>query len=212
MVRIYLDLETDRSRDDGAFTNEKIISVGLLLDETPYNQSSLSRSITPQFFTEWDMGSEKSILMALLELLGRTLRGYRFTVVVGFNILRFDIPLIISRATELKISEISTHSKLWYDTCTIDHLQTLLPANHYMFKGLKLDMIVKKAKELGLDPPMPYGSGADIHGWYERGMYDEILGHRTQDLQIVRWLDLLGTDRLIDESGKRGPLFRESQK
>lgn len=41
MVRIYLDLETYRPLKEDAFVNEKIISCGLLVDETPYCENSL---------------------------------------------------------------------------------------------------------------------------------------------------------------------------
>jgi hypothetical protein len=138
------------------------------------------------------------------------IRDHRFTVVVGFNILRYDIPLLIAKAADHGIRKIAVHSKLWYDTFTIDYFQELLPANGNRFKGLTLDRIVKKAKALGLDPPESYGTGADVKGWYEEKKHDELLGHLTQDLMIVRWLDLVGAKRLIAESVRQGaPLFRD---
>jgi len=210
MVRIYFDLETYRPKKEGAFIDEKIISVGLLRDESPYEESSLSRHVEPAFFSEWTEGSEELILAASLRFMEQMLRDHRFTVVVGFNILRYDIPLIIAKAADHKIRKVDLHSRLWCDTFTIDYLQGLLPANHNLFKGLKLDRIVEKAKELGLKPPDTYGTGADVKEWYEKKRYDDILKHSTQDLQIVRWLDLFGAKHLIAESVRQGaPLFRE---
>jgi hypothetical protein len=210
MVRIYLDLETYRPKKEGAFTDERIIAVGLLRDETPYAEGSYSSHVEPTFFTEWPKGSEKQVLVASLEFLEQMLREHRFTVVAGFNILRYDIPLIIAKGATHKIREIDVHSKLWYDTYTIDYFQELLPANQNLFKGLRLDRIVEKAKEVGLKPPDVYGTGADVKKWYEDKMYDEVLKHLAQDLQIVRWLDLVGVKRLLAESVRVGsPLFRE---
>ena len=48
MVRIYLDVETDRPNIREAFIREKIISAGLLIDRTPYNQTSLKEIIEPR--------------------------------------------------------------------------------------------------------------------------------------------------------------------
>jgi hypothetical protein len=47
MVRLYLDLETYRPRKEGSFIEERIISVGLLIDETPQSllDFSLMKSI-----------------------------------------------------------------------------------------------------------------------------------------------------------------------
>jgi len=45
MVRLYLDLETYRPKKEGSFVEERIISSGLLIDETPYQEDSLKESI-----------------------------------------------------------------------------------------------------------------------------------------------------------------------
>ena len=54
MVRIYLDLETYRPNKENAFIEEKIISAGLLIDETEYNEKSLVEKIDPILLSEWD--------------------------------------------------------------------------------------------------------------------------------------------------------------
>jgi len=210
MVRIYFDLETYRPKKEGAFTDEKIIVVGLMRDETPYESGSLTRHVEPNFFSEWEEGSEKKVLLASLRFMEQMLSYHRFTVVAGFNILRYDIPLIIAKAANHKIREVDVHSKFWCDTYAIDYFQELLPANRNLFKGLKLDRIVKKARELGLEPPETYGTGEDVKKWYEEKRHDEILKHLTQDLQIVRWLDLIGAKDLIATSVRGDtPLFQE---
>ena len=209
MVRLYLDLETLRPKREEAFTDEKIILAGFLRDETRYEESSLREDVEPVFFSEWKEGNEEKVLISSRAFVEQMLRDHRFTVVVGFNILRYDIPLLVARAADYKVPVVD-HSKMWYNTRTMDYLQILLPANRNLFKGLRLDRIVEKAKELGLDPPEPYGTGADIPEWHRSKQYDKILLHCTRDLQITRWLDLYGARRLIDESARsRDPLFRE---
>lgn len=209
MVRLYLDLETYRAETEGAFTGEKIISVGFLRDETRYEESSLKETVEPVFFSEWKEGSEEKVLLASKDFVEQMIEDHRFTAVVGFNILRYDILLLVARAGDYGIP-VAGHSKMWYDAYTTDYFQILLPANHNLFKGLRFDRIVEKAKELGLNPPEPYGVGADVREWYRSRQYAEILTHCTRDLQITRWLDLYGSRRLIAESIRhRGPLFRD---
>ena len=209
MVRIYLDVETYRPQRDSALTGEKIIAIGFLRDETPYAESSLRENVESVFFSEWKEVSEKQVLMDSLKFVEQMLREHRFTVMVGFNILRYDIPLMITRAADYGV-QVAAHSKTWCDTYTMDYLQMLLPANRNLFKGLRLDRICQKARELGLDPPESYGTAADVPEWYQSRHYDEIMHHNTQDLQRTRWLDLYGAKRLLAESVRQSqPLFRE---
>lgn len=210
MVRIYLDIETYRPKEEGAFTDEKIVLVGLILDETPYKENSLRERAEPILFSEWPEGSEKQILMSTFKFIEQMAQTHKFTVIVGFNILRYDIPLMIVKATDHGIQKVDDISKFWYNVFTADYFQELLPANQNLFKGLRLDRIVEKAKELGVEPPEIFGTGADVKEWYEKKMYDKIEKHITQDLQIARWLDLFGAKRLIAESLRlQAPLFRE---
>ena len=63
MTRIYLDLETYRPDENGAFIDEKIIAAGLLVDKTPYNERSLERIIPPILYCEWNGLNEQKIAL-----------------------------------------------------------------------------------------------------------------------------------------------------
>jgi len=52
-----------------------------------------------------------------------------------------DIPLLIQKEVEYKVANIN---KLWHNTFTIDILQSLLPTNQFMFKGLNLSSVFEE--------------------------------------------------------------------
>lgn len=67
-MRIYLDIETYRPEVKKAFIYEKVISIGVLKDWTPYDPSSLNQSIEPSLFTEWELGSEGESLRVFTKI------------------------------------------------------------------------------------------------------------------------------------------------
>jgi hypothetical protein len=62
MVRLYLDLETYRPKKENAFIEEKIISGGFLIDETPYHEASLRSCTNPILISEWAGHTECQIV------------------------------------------------------------------------------------------------------------------------------------------------------
>ncbi len=134
----------------------------------------------------------------------------RITVLSGFGILRFDLPLLISRCAQNSLANIDQVTKMWHDCITIDHAQQLLAANGCRFKGATLDNIIATAKRLGLNPPPHRSDGGVIRELYPNKNYSEIETHLQEDLIAIRWLDLFGSKKLIDLSVKQGKaLFAE---
>ncbi|MBS7633733.1 hypothetical protein KEJ15_09035 [Candidatus Bathyarchaeota archaeon] len=210
MVRLYLDLETYRPRKEGAFVDERIISSGLLIDETAYHEDSLKESIKPVLISEWDGLSECEIVRKVQDQVREAQENHRFAVVCGFNILRFDIPLLTCKCARYSLDQHDVSAKMWNNCFTIDYFQQLLAANRNYFKDFSLERILEVSKKLGLKPPAYSTSGSAIKELYEQGRYKEIEEHLKQDLIIVRWLDLYGAKRLIEKSVKeQKALFQE---
>jgi DNA polymerase elongation subunit (family B) len=210
MVRVYFDLETYRPRKEGSFVEERIISGGLLIDETPYQEDSLKESTDPILISEWDGLNECEIVRKVQDQVREALRNHRFAVVCGFNILRFDIPLLICRCVQYQLANHNEIAKMWNNCFTIDYFQQLLVANKNFFKGFSLDKIVEVSRKLGLKPPSYSTSGSAIKELYDQGKHKEIEKHLKQDLLIVRWLDLYGAKRLLERSVREGKaLFQE---
>jgi len=204
MVRLYLDLETYRPRKEGSFVEERIISNGLLIDETPYREDSLKESIAPILISEWNGFNECQIVRKIQDQVREAWKSHRFAVICGFNILRFDIPLLICRCVQYSLDKHDVIAKMWNESFTIDYFQQLLVANKNFFKGLTFEKIVEVSKRLGLKPPPYRTGGIAVKELYDQGKYKDIEEHLKQDLMIIRWLDLFGAKRLIEKSMKEG--------
>jgi DNA polymerase elongation subunit (family B) len=209
-VRIYLDLETYRIEKEDCFVKERIISCGLLIDETPYREDSLKVGIDPILISEWNGRDEREIVRQVHGQVKQARINHNFTVVIGFNILRFDIPLLICKCAQYGLDKHDQIAKMWNNCFTIDYFQQLLAANKNFFKGLSCGKIMEVSKRLSLKPPPYRTSGSEIRDLYDQGKFKEIEEHLKNDLVIVRWMDLYGAKRLIETSVKEGKaLFQE---
>jgi len=210
MVRLYIDLETYRLRREDAFIDERIISAGILLDNTPYHESSFHDEIDLIVFSEWDSLNEIQIVSNVERLVNESLNQHRFIVICGYNILRFDMPLLVCRSLQGAQPDSNRLYKMWYDCYVIDFMQQILLMNGNYFRGASLENVVRVSTQLGLDPPQYASSGASIKELHDEGRFNEIEEHLRQDLNIVRWLDLKGVRRLMDISVRENrPLFRD---
>jgi len=198
-VRLYIDVETYRRRKKDAFINEKVIAIGVLEDKTRYTPESSSiwneGDVAFKFFTEWEYDDERELILAfykyLRELVELWRRGkIRFIEIIGFNILRFDIPLLVEKGFEHGAGNIAELNKLWYDTFAIDYLQASLPFNEMRFKDLSLRNLAERAKKTQIEIPEAHGTGKDVKKWYENKEYDKIIEHLKADLKITRIVDL----------------------
>jgi DNA polymerase elongation subunit (family B) len=190
MVRIYFDIETFRERDEDAFVNEEIIAIGFIEDDTPYLKSSLKKDVKIKFFCRWDIkkgNPEKEIVRKFYNYL-KELSKKDSIILVGFNILRFDIPLLIQKGLKYRIDDLPNLNKFWNNTLTVDYFQIKLPQNKMWFKGNSLENWVKNLpSELKIEL---FGNGEDIKEWYKKGEYKNIQKHLEWDLKATRVIDL----------------------
>jgi hypothetical protein len=209
MVRLYMELETYRPNVEDAFINERVITAGVAVDRTAYHERSLKRGVEPVLYSEWDGLDEKAIVSEIERTIRKGCAEHRFTTVVGFNILRFDVPLLVAKSGRASQSGLEYISKMWHDCFAVDLMQQLLVANMGSFKGAGLSNVVSTAIRLGLNPPDYPTSGAKVKDLYEAEDYEGIEAHLRQNLRIVRWLDLYGVRRLTEQSVReQRPLFR----
>ncbi|QPG49178.1 hypothetical protein AB1303_13885 [Saccharolobus solfataricus] len=203
-MRLYLDIETYRPKS--AFVNEKVIAIGLIADQTDYKPESSNIWDLPKvefkYFKEWkrDERSEEwehdeysvvtQFYKYLKELIEKWRRKEMYIEVVGFNILRFDIPLLIQKGVEHRVGSLEELNSLWHNTFTRDYLQMALPLNNMRFKGLQLEYLAEMLREKGVNVPKPYGKGEEVKSLYENKKYDEIIKHLEADLRITRIIDL----------------------
>lgn len=186
---IYLDLETYRPMENQDFIGEDIILIGILGDD----------SDQPTFIDNFKRTREKDALLQLYKYIN-SLRERYFIQIVGFNILRYDIPLLVAKTLkhgltrEIKLLE-SPHAheaevlgKFWHNILAVDLMQVLLPFNKMRFKGLKLADVIDRLR-VPCDIQVEFKMlKADVRELYEKESYENIKKKNSEDLLAVREL------------------------
>lgn len=125
MVILYLDIETLRTS-----LRDKIIAIGI----------STADEKDRKIWKEWEHG-EENIIKQFYDYL-ESLNSRKQTVwIIGFNILKFDIPALIYKAIMFGIDVIRCF-ELWHYCYVEDERQILLPLNNFRFKGLKAEKVL----------------------------------------------------------------------
>jgi DNA polymerase elongation subunit (family B) len=205
MIKVYLDLETYRPNQSDAFINEKIIAIGTLMDFNGAYSASIDNEIKEYRFEDpipsqgvWEYietdekVSEKGLISRFYELLEAIKKRKKIIMIIGYNILRFDIPLLIQRSHELKVKNIKEANAFFFNTFTIDYFQLCLPLNDMWFKGNTLRNCAEKLGEINqISPYLQEISSSDkIAKFYENKEYNKIIEHLRADLRLVRYIDL----------------------
>lgn len=184
MVRLYFDIETYRQ---GSAFNDKIIAIGIIEDWTPFRESSLSRGVDIHIFSKKNCGNESKIVHEFYKYIRVVSSRAKSLSIIGFGILRFDIPLLIQKGYEYGVDSLSELNRFfWHDIRTIDLFQVMLPTNSMRFKGNSLREIVRRANDIGLPIPQLYREGKEVKTLYEKGEFDEIEKHLVGDLKAIR--------------------------
>lgn len=168
MTRIFFDIETysPNSSQRPKF-NEKVISI-------VYKTETSDVTI----LKEWEVG-EKEVLRKFMNFIRKT----DWPNLVGHNILRFDIPVLIYRSFENDLGSLNDLTTLFIDSFPIDTIQCLLPSNNMYFKGLGLNDCARK---MGIE--MKGCLGSEIAKHYEQRTYNDIIQHNIEDVLITEKL------------------------
>ena len=130
---------------------------------------------------------EKKLLMQFNDVISK----YPYGILIGHNLLRFDIPWLYHRSIKYRLSSLKSilpHGKR--DTDMINDTMSLFSSTIYGSDGYySLDEI---AKFLGLNPKE--SSGADIHDMFVAKEYDKIKEHCKYDVELTRQVYKLITE------------------
>lgn len=131
--------------------------------------------------------SEEQLMMLFDDVISK----YPYGILVGHNLLRFDIPWLYHRSIKYKLPSLKSilpHGKR--DTDMINDTMSLFSSTIYGSDGYySLDEI---AKFLGLNPKE--SSGADIHDMFVAKEYDKIKEHCKYDVELTRQVYKLITE------------------
>jgi len=168
MVLAYLDIETYSPGDEPKFTDKTIFIL--------YKEEGESTFLR---LREWEDG-EKTILSKLYEGLRNTLESGKTVTLLGWNILRFDIPFLTYRLFVHKIDDLENILETFRKAYWRDLRQCLLPFNCYRFKDLNEEEVAKK---LGITPPRY--TNKEIKIFYEKHEYEKIEEHALSELRFL---------------------------
>jgi len=167
MIRIFFDIETYSPHVSGPRLCDKVISIAYKVGDSDV-----------VVLKEWELG-EKGVLNRFLDVI----KGEDRPNIIGHNILRFDIPVIVCRSLENGLGRLEEIYSVFREPYGIDLIQCLLPSNRMYFSGLGLAAC---AERLGIS--LASGNGSSIQELYERGEYEKIVHHNVEDVLITERL------------------------
>jgi len=140
-TRLYLEVETCAQKDeeeendpkDDVFLRDQVIAIGALLRRPSENPSTcIIHDSNLRLFTERRSGDESYLIREFYKWFIQLTQSEKI-VVIGFDILRYDIPLLIQKGFEYGVGNIAELNKLWHNTHVIDYQQVAL--QYYNFPG-----------------------------------------------------------------------------
>jgi len=175
MVTIYLDIETESQEKEPRF-RDKIITI-------QYKEIVEGGQNPLIILKEWEKGELQIICEFYEYFKGIVSRGY--VQVIGFNLLRFDVPFLIYKLITFQIENnldqiFETFRKVFWR----DLRYCLYPLNNLSFKGLSEEEV---AKNLGLKLPEP--PSREIPKLYKERNYEKIIKHIESEFEFLEGLN-----------------------
>ncbi len=191
MIALWLYLSVQSFRMPLNYVNEKVILITAL--EEGKEEDKLVK------FSEWELGSEEKVIKAFYDYFKDKvykLRSERLEEIVGkgkserlfitgYNVLVYDIPLLIQKGVEYKVDSIGSLNELWYSNYILDLYQVMIHVNRMKFSGLKLGEIKKR---FSLELPALKGSGSKVPKYYKKKDYGKIEEYAISKLNLLKEL------------------------
>lgn len=167
VVIIYLDIETFSPKDQFQIDDSKIISI-------QYKDVNGTFKI----LKEWE-SNESEILKNFYEYL-KSFQKKENIMIIGHNILRFDIPMLLHRMILHGIDTSPNLIDFFHNIFIVDSMQCLLPFNQFKFKGLGSEELAKKLKIRE-----PKHKNTEIANFYRERRFDKIEEHIMSDIIFI---------------------------
>ncbi len=164
---LYMDIETF-SQDGFRAGATKVISIQYRDYEGNF-----------KMLKEWE-SSEKDILQKFFTDLKRMKRE-NFLILIGHNILRFDIPTLVRRMVANGIDAVDSLEDFFHNIAVVDTMQCMLPFNGMRFKGLSTEDVARK-----LRITEPHHKNTEIESFYKNREFQKIEQHAIADLNFVQ--------------------------
>lgn len=181
MVIVYFDIETHSPGVEPSF-DDKVILICMRV-----NGDTLLR--------EWESSEEDILSDFYWNYLMRWIKK-ETTIFIGWNITRFDIPVLTYRLYVHKIDNLKNILEAFRIAYWMDLRQCLLPFNRFRFKGLGEEKVAEKLKIR-----KPVHSNKDIRTFYETRNFKAIEEHILSEMVFLSDLfrKLKNTQEIVGE-------------
>ena len=200
MVKIFFDIERYKKNREMSFLSERIIAIGYVAVR---NLNRLLNKIEEypriSLLTEWKEGNEKTVISKFYNLIKKQSLSTRVEL-IGFGILKFDIPILIQRIVELGLATLPEANKSFFSDCIIFDLHPIaILLNQLTYKGSGLDKMVDKLpfEDKKMPKVVSYEDGGIVHGLYENKDYNRIEEHLKEDVKKTIWLYKILQDKIV---------------
>lgn len=173
MVIIYLDIETFSEKKELKIGHMKIILIN-------FKEVFSKENIKITILKEWE-SSEKDILKQFYNHFQLLLKTEKTVWVIGFNILRFDVPVLINKLVNHSIASLPQVLEFFRNIYITDLRQCLLPFSKFRFKNLSTNKIAEK-----LQIKKPKYDNKEIRKFYTEKNYGKIEEHSYSDIDFIQ--------------------------
>ncbi len=195
MGYLFLDIETfvdEINKKSGLspfFSESKIISIAF----NYYNQFILTDKniIPPTILKEWE-SSEEEIIKKFYNFIKNKVQSDPHIKLVGFNLIKFDLPYLLFRIVHYKIDEPKNiYEILFTRPHHIDLAQIGMTTSQRMKIRKEFYNVNQKEINKFFGLPVKEGSGVMLSSYYRNGEYDKITNYIKQEFQFEKLYVLL---------------------
>ena len=200
MIKIFFDIERYKKDREKPFLSEKIIAIGyVVIKNFKHLLAKVDEYPRISLLTEWKEGNEKAVISKFYNLIRRYSQSTRVEL-IGFGILKFDIPILIQRIVELGLASLPEANKSLFSECVIFDLHPIsVLLNQLKYKGSGLDKLVGRLpfEDKKMPKVLSYENGGIVHDLYERQDYNKIEEHLKEDVKKTIWLYKILQDKVV---------------
>jgi len=146
----------------------------------------------PVFLKEWEVG-EVGILQRFYGELERICQqdSIKHLTIVGYNILKFDLPYLFGRMTHHRIAPEQDLYRALFQTWGLDMFQLSPVINEKVPEVERLWGVGQKAANRFFNLQVKEGTGLDCSRYYDAGQYDLIMKYCTEEFTFEQLLDAM---------------------
>ena len=144
----------------------------------------------PTFLKEWE-ADEKKILQQFYDFLKHAQASDPYVKIIGFNILKFDLPYLFGRMKHHALASDEQLHTLLFNPVSVDLFQMSPTVSEKTLKHEQLWGVNHKAVSSFFNLQVKEGTGLDCSRYYDAQRYDLIMKYCTEEFNFEQLLDAM---------------------